>query len=379
MKILIVAMPSVHTKRWISQLKDSGIEVHWFDILNGGKMSGLDWVFQHTNWKLRFGNFKGRTFIKSNIPFLNKLLEKDVKKKFETILQEIKPDVVHSLVLYKCATPIFPIMRKYAHIKWVYSSWGSDLFYFRNEQKHLHEIRTILPYFHFMFSDCYRDKIIAEDLGFKGEFLGVFPGGGGFDIEKMNNFVKPVSERKLILLKGYQGRSGRALAVLKAIKGIKNELENFEIVVFGADPEIESAIQNDKTLKHIITKVYTKSNMLTHQEVLKLMGDSLVYIGNSESDGMPNTLLEAIIMGAFPIQSNPGGATEEIITHKKNGLLIEDVTNSEDIASLIKKSLTDINLLEDAFLINQKLKINFDIRRIKEQVLSCYLKIDQDV
>ena len=55
---------------------------------------------------------------------------------------------------------------------------------------------------------------------------------------------------------------------------------------------------------------------LSHSDILTIMGKSLLYIGNSISDGMPNTLLEAIVMGAFPIQSNPGKVTEEIIEHK---------------------------------------------------------------
>ena len=52
------------------------------------------------------------------------------------------------------------------------------------------------------------------------------------------------------------------------------------------------------------------------------MSKSFVYIGNSISDGMPNTMLEAMTMGAFPIQSNPGGVTEEIVENEVNGLLL---------------------------------------------------------
>ena len=54
------------------------------------------------------------------------------------------------------------------------------------------------------------------------------------------------------------------------------------------------------------------------------MGKSGIHIANSISDGMPNALLEAMGMGAFPIQSNPGKVSEEVITHGKNGFLIED-------------------------------------------------------
>jgi hypothetical protein len=39
---------------------------------------------------------------------------------------------------------------------------------------------------------------------------------------------------------------------------------------------------------------------------------SVLHIGNSISDGMPNALLEAMGMGAFSIQSNPGKVSEEV-------------------------------------------------------------------
>jgi glycosyltransferase involved in cell wall biosynthesis len=103
------------------------------------------------------------------------------------------------------------------------------------------------------------------------------------------------------------------------------------------------------------------------------MGQALIYIGNSSSDGMPNTLLESIIMGAFPIQSNPGGATEEIIKDGENGLIINDSKNSEYIKELIKKAILNIELIESAFTINQmKIKPDLEIEKIKTEVINTY-------
>jgi glycosyltransferase involved in cell wall biosynthesis len=107
------------------------------------------------------------------------------------------------------------------------------------------------------------------------------------------------------------------------------------------------------------------------------MGKSLIYIGNSISDGMPNTLLEAIIMGAFPIQSNPGGATDEIITNGENGLLIEDCEDIESIKSIILNVLSDSELLEKAFEINQKnIKPKLERSFVTSQVLEAYKSIE---
>jgi hypothetical protein len=87
MKILLVSMPSLHFFRWTDQLKDSGHEVYWFDILDGGKTNRLPWVYQITDWKLKYPKFKGRHFIKKNFHFLYKklsfLIENNTPEKFE--------------------------------------------------------------------------------------------------------------------------------------------------------------------------------------------------------------------------------------------------------------------------------------------------------
>jgi hypothetical protein len=62
--------------------------------------------------------------------------------------------------------------------------------------------------------------------------------------------------------------------------------------------------------------VLLKGEFISNSEVLEIMGQSVLHIGNSISDGMPNALLEAMGMGAFPIQSNPGKVSEEVIKEK---------------------------------------------------------------
>ncbi len=71
------------------------------------------------------------------------------------------------------------------------------------------------------------------------------------------------------------------------------------------------------------------------------MGKSLIYIGNSNSDGIPNTLLEAICMDVFPIQSNPGRVTEEVIVNGENGLLINDCEDVNEIMGKMKQAIVN--------------------------------------
>jgi glycosyltransferase involved in cell wall biosynthesis len=376
MKILMVSMPTLHFFRWANQLQDAGHEVYWFDVTGMSKpVSKISWIKQRINWKLKW-EYPGRIFIKNKLPmfyqFIQQFNEKDVAVEFEKYLKEVKPDFVHSFALYVSCTPIISIMEKHPQQKWIYSSWGSDLFYFQNEPAYLKDIKRVLPRIDYLFTDCKRDYEIAKQYGFTGAFLGVFPGGGGFQLNEMEKYKLPISQRKTILIKGFQGRSGRAIPVLKAIELLKEKLETYEIVVFGADPQTFDFVKQSPLKSWGNFDILGK---ISHEEVLKLMGKSLIYVGNSNSDGMPNTMLEAIFMDAFPVQSNPGGVTAELIRNGVNGLLIEDCENVEQIALVIASSLSSNYALALADNIETAHQLSYD--KIKGEVEQVYLKLQQ--
>lgn len=368
-------MPSIHFFRWTEQLKEAGHEVYWFDITDGGeKVARIGWVHQIVGWKLHW-DFPGRHFVKKNFPKLYQWLlqfnEQNTATVFEKKLLEIQPDAVHSFALYVACAPIIDVMEKHPHIKWIYSSWGSDLFYFQNEPNYLADIKKVLPRINYLFTDCKRDVEIAKTYGFTGTFLGVFPGGGGFPLNEMAAYALPFEQRKTILIKGFQGRSGRAINVLKAVEQLKEPLKDYEIVVFGANDEVFKYVAKNKLVGWRNFSVLGK---ISQNEVWQLMGKSLVYIGNSNSDGIPNTLLEAICMDVFPIQSNPGGATEEILANGINGLLIEDCEDVMEIMEKMQEALSNKNL-ETAIMKNLHFKELMEINFIKNKVLKLYKEL----
>ena len=94
---------------------------------------------------------------------------------------------------------------------------------------------------------------------------------------------------------------------------------------------------------------------------------------------MPNSLLEAIIMEAYPVQSNPGGVTEELLTDNKNGRLINNPLDIEEIAALLKQVIQD-DLLEDGIKFNSKyIRPNLERELIKRSVLEAYCRIEKTV
>lgn len=372
---------SPHFFNWTEQLRDSGHQVYWLDIFDSNtQVEQIDFVEQIIGWRYK-RNYPGRYFLKKNAPVITKLInifnERNFQKQLEKQIRRIKPDVVHSFVMYLAGVPALAVMKKFPEIKWIYTAWGSDMFYYQNQFEDFAGMKAALPQMDYMFADCQRDYNIAQEHGFEGRFLGVFPGGGGFDFESCDSLILSPENRKIILIKGYQGLHGKCISVLKAILILEEKLNSYRIVVFGATPEVFKFGETPSVKEFKNLEIYGK---LTHHNLMELMGQAFIYIGNSNSDGMPNTLLEAIIMGAFPLQSNPGGATEEIITDGKNGFLIQDPESSEDIANIIMKTLNAPKLINEGVEYNNKyVKPELERKKVQEQVLEKYKLIEREL
>lgn len=381
MRILMISMFSNHFFRWTLQLEDAGHEVYWIDTFDSNTyVKKIDFVQQTIGWRNRL-DYPGRIFLKKYFNgiynSINWLNQRDLKVIVEKKIREVNPDLVHSFILQSSTYSILEVMKKFPQVKWCYSAWGNDLYFRQQNCEDLQNIKATLPHLDYMFADCIRDYQLAKELGFKGQYLGTFPTGGGYHLRNYDKYIARTEDRKQIIIKGYEGKLGRCNKVLEALVGIKHNLKDYNITVYGANRQVFDFAKKIGLLKW---ENFILKYKLTHFEVLKLMGDAKISIGNSISDGMPNTLLEGIIMGAFPLQSNPGGATEEILVNGKNGLLIENADDPVEIASLIKKGLNSPKLLKFGVEYNnQIIKPKLEREFIKEQVLEKYRFIAENL
>lgn len=377
-------MPSIHAIRWIENLKGESHELYWFDILDRGNfnISNEIKINKITSWKKRKKKYiRGEYFLRKKAPLiyykLQPYLETTIDEQLVKIIKDIKPDIVHSFEMQGCSYPILKTMLKYPKLTWVYSCWGSDLYYYQNFKRHKKKIEKILKRIQVLHTDCKRDYLLAKKMGFNGDFVGVIPGGTGYDLKLLEAYKKPIEEREIILVKGYEHNFGRALNVLKALNILSSKLVKYKVVVFGAHKKVVDFINKNE----LNFKVFHRDE-LSHDDLIVLMGKAKIYIGNSISDGMPNTLLEAIVMNAFPIQSNPGGASAEVIEHDVNGLLISDPENINLIKIQILKALqydkqeklhkaATINTI----ISNKKLEYSFN----KKKIINFYRDIEIDL
>lgn len=375
----MVSVFSNHFFNWVLQLKDSGHEIHWFDVHDSNTyVERIAFVHQIVKWSRKI-EYPGRAYLKKYSPLLEKKINYYNQRKFDEFFEkkliEIRPDIVHSFQINSSCIPILNIMETNPHIKWIYTAWGTDMYLSHSIPHRLETIKKVLKRVDYMFSDCIRDYKIAKKLGFQGEYLGMFPGGGGYDFSELPP-LESFENRKLILVKGYEDKYGKCISVLKALIEIKDHLKDFNVIIFGANSKVVSFAKTS------ILKDWSNieiNERISREEVLNLMGKSVIYIGNSISDGMPNTLLESIVMEAFPIQSNPGGATAEIIEDGCNGYLIHDPENSIEIRTLLKKALQNFTVIKSGIEYNTKfIKPNLARKVVREKVLEKYTFVKEN-
>lgn len=249
------------------------------------------------------------------------------------------------------------------------TNWGSDIYWFQRYQWHQKQITELMKISSFYSAECHRDLALATKYGFAGKFLEVSPNAGGIPNVFLTTKLAPPSNRRMILIKGYESFVGRASIALNAISEIANELNDYEVVLYSANRKTIQAVKRIQKNTNLNIRAIPKKQ-LTHSEMLNLFGKARAYVGVSLSDGISTSLLEAMAMGAFPIQTNTSCA-DEWIEDGVTGKLIEP--NQEAVKNSLLQALNNDSLVDQASLLNrQKIETKCNEERIKIKSLKFY-------
>ncbi|MBL4774795.1 MAG: glycosyltransferase [Mariprofundus sp.] len=417
-KILFVAMQSSpHTARWIDLIADQGWDLHLFPVNHLPVIRQLRGVTVHQPWF----NVRPRLFIKNMLqkPMnllkassdetdldANKLVVKSIYplpmiSRFErvfngfkyvrlgeseanapffygpsvlkSLIKQLKPDLIHSMEFQHCGYKVLRTKELYGDgdfPKWLATNWGSDIYFYRNFEDHRKQISRLLGNIDYYSCECNRDVVLAQEMGLSGKVMPVLPNTGGFDldqiVEKRN--VSMPSSRRLIMVKGYQHFAGRALTALKAIARCADVIRDYRVVIFSPSAEIYPAVDELRFIHQLDIHVIPYAE---HEKMLSFFAGARVYLGVSISDAISTSMLEAMAMGAFPIQTNTA-CCEEWIEDGKSGYVIphdDDVV----IADRLRKALTDDQLVDDAFEHNWSTVVSrLDKNILREKVIHIY-------
>lgn len=386
MRILLIAMSdSIHTARWISQIADQGWDIHLFPSIDCGlshpEMRKLN--IYHSF----YGKSKGidRTirlhgfpvfseFVASGSIYVLKKIWSDYRvSQLKRMIAKIKPDIIHSMEIQAAGYLTLEAKKRFRgeFPPWIVTNWGSDIYLFGRLSEHESKIREVLAACDYYSCECQRDVYLAEAYGFKGRIFPVFPNTGGFDLKFVSQLRYPglVSERRSIMLKGYQNWAGRALVGLRALERCTDLLKGYEVVIYSAPTEVLIAAELFQKSTGIQTIIIPKET--SHHEILRRFGRARISIGLSISDAISTSLLEALVMGSFPIQSWTACA-DEWIEDGKTGILVPP-EDPDVIEKAIRRALTDDDLVNRAAELNWKTAVErLDQSKLKPKAVELY-------
>lgn len=386
MKLLFVAMSSsIHTARWISQIADQGWEIYLFPSIESESIHPeLKNIKVYRSLYGQKGSSTAPSVRSYGIPLfsdtLSSIVHKITKKIFpdyrayelKCLIKKIKPDIIHTLETQN-AGYLTAKTKKLLHEPfplWIHSNWGIDLHFYGKLEAHKKQIREVLSSIDCFIYEGDRDKRLAIEQGFDGQLVFITPVGGGYDLESFLALrrLKLPSERKIILVKGYQNEVRRALVALRALERCADILSGYDIVIYSASPDVVVKAELMTKLSGINIRIISHT---THDQMFKILADTRISITVNLSDGLPNSMLEAMIMGAFPIQSWTSCA-DEWIEDGVSGLLVPP-EDPDVIEKAIRRALSDDELVNGAAEQNWKTvseRLDKDI--LKHQIVEFY-------
>jgi hypothetical protein len=349
-KVLIVCMvDSIHVARWIGQFTDEDIDFVLFP-------SGPNRKIHCEIRRLQSAPLEQKATIRIvplsgllSLPLwlLDRFLGEGLRGwLLRMAVKREKPDFIHALEFQHAGYIVERGLSNFSSsATLIVTNYGSDIYWFQNFPKHLKKIQSLLRLADRYSAECSRDYELAEKYGFHGTRLPQIPNSGSIGEEDMTSNSIPTSKRNLIAVKGYQGWVGRAENVIQALRIEAPNVKTAEIVFFSCNFRTLLGIFVLRLRTGLNVRGYWK-NKLTHPEILDLFSRSRLYVGVSLSDGLSTSAIEAMAMGAFPIQSSTSCASEWFIDGVSGMSLLE--TSPSYIGKVISESFAEGAKLDKA-------------------------------
>ena len=393
-RILFVVRPSsVHSARWINQIVGREWDIHVFAASEGPWHSDFRNITAYS-YASRSADGAGKTLRERRLWPLPlgadraKMLAARLPERWSSraawlarVIRWLNPDMVHSLEFQQAGYLTLQARALYngRFPAWIVSNWGSDIYLYGPLAEHVQKIKGILGACDYYACECHRDVRLAREYGFTKTALPVLPIAGGFQLDQLAQHRQPgpTSARKVIALKGYQHWAGRALVGLRALEFCSDQIKagGYTVAIYLAEADVRIAAERMSLRTGIPIEILPPAS---HEEVLRLHGRSRVSIGLSISDGLSTSALEALVMGAFPVQSNTACLTE-MVRDRETALMVPPEDPAE-IAAAIQLALSDDALVDRAAELNARLAAErLDYHVIQPRVVEMYERIAAEI
>lgn len=269
-------------------------------------------------------------------------------KKLQTFINEVRPDLVHALrVPYEGMLA----SQTQLNLPLIASIWGND-FTLHAPSTPLMRAYTkrVMKNVNALHADCERDIRLAREwgLGVEKPTL-VTPGNGGIRSEVFYPPAEPVKVPVIINPRGFRAYV-RNDSFFKSIPLVLVKRPDAKFI-FASMQDEGQALQwiRELRIEHAVQLLAP----LPHEKMGEVFRGAQIVVSPSVHDGTPNSLIEGMACGCFPIAGDLE-SIREWITHGQNGLLV-DPNDPQSIADAILLGLENKGLRRNAAGLNAKL------------------------
>lgn len=263
------------------------------------------------------------------------------------IINDTQPDLVHAM---RIPFEGMAAADAYTGIPLVISVWGNDFTLHSVSNQYMrYYTQWALRVAHGLHADCQRDIQLGIKLGFDPTKPNlVVPGSGGIRPEVFHPAQTLTSAPVVINPRGFRAYVQNE-AFFKSIPIVLKEFPNAKFVCTGMSGQAqvlawirELGIQDSVELLENVSQ----------SQLADRFRNAMVVVSPTTHDGTPNSLIEAMACGCFPLAGNIESIREWIVDGE-NGLLVDPI-NPAEIARGLLRALQDEGLRLRAFNLNQR-------------------------
>ena len=266
--------------------------------------------------------------------------------RLRAFIGRVKPDLVHAMRI-----PYEGMMAAdaYSNIPLIVSTWGNDFtLHAPSTPLMSHYTRWTMQVADALHADCHRDVTLARKWGFQRQRPAlVAPGNGGIRNHIFFPPAEPVEEPVIINPRGFRPYVCNE-AFFHAIPLVLRKQPGAKFI-FALMAGESKALQWIKELE--IGHAVELLPALPHHKMADMYRRAQIVASPSIHDGTPNSLLEGIACGCFPVAGDLE-SIREWITPEENGLLV-DPTDPASIARAILFAIENENMRHRATGLNR--------------------------
>jgi glycosyltransferase involved in cell wall biosynthesis len=298
-------------------------------------------------------------------------------KRYHRLIETYQPDLVHALRI-----PFEGMLAAYTppHIPMVVSIWGNDLTLHAGGSRWMRGYtRKTLTRTDGLMADAARDIHLAHAWGLSPEAPTlVVPGSGGINLKNIRSSRQqwnpvqmnawPSPSTWVVNPRGFRPGSVRNDVFFQSIPLILERRKDVFFLCPGMEGQLEAQAWVDrlKIADHVCLLPY-----LTQYQLWDLFQRAVISVSISQHDGTPNSLLEAMACGCFPIAGDIESIREWIIPGV-NGLLVEP-SNPQGLAEVVLLAMNRPDLRSNAAAMNWEIiKQRVDIDLVRAKILGFY-------